>query len=54
MSEYRIVPDGRKGYGVELTSPNRFRSVRGFATEVAALAWIEAERAREAVATEAA
>jgi hypothetical protein len=54
MTEYRIVPDGPKGYGVELISPNRFLSMRGFATELDAVAWIEAQQASEAVATEAA
>src|SRR5580704_10999558 len=44
MVEYRIVPDGPTGYGVELTSPNRFLSVRGFATERDALAWIQRSR----------
>jgi hypothetical protein len=54
MTEYRIVPDGPKGFGLEVTSPNRFRSVRGFATERDAQAWIEAQQANESVAAEAA
>jgi hypothetical protein len=54
MIEYRIVPDGPKGFGVEVISPNRFQSVRGFATELDAVAWIEAQQASEAVASEAA
>ena len=54
MTEYSIVPDGPKGFGVEVISPNRFQSVRGFATEGDALAWIAAQQASEAVATEAA
>jgi hypothetical protein len=53
MSEYRIVPDGPKDFGVEVVSPGRFRSVRGFATELDAAAWIEVQRASEAAVTEA-
>jgi hypothetical protein len=33
MNEYKIIHDGLKGYGVEIVTPNRFLSVRGFATE---------------------
>jgi hypothetical protein len=48
MTEYRIIPDGLKGYGVEIASPNLFLSVRGFATELAAAMWIDEHRAGEA------
>jgi hypothetical protein len=41
MTEYKIVPDGPKGFGVEVTSPDRSLSVRGFATEIDAVTWIE-------------
>ena len=54
MIEYRIVPDGPKGYGVELIAANRFLSVRGFATEIDAMTWIEAQQASEPVADEGA
>jgi hypothetical protein len=40
MSGYQIVPDGLDGFGVEITSPGRFLSVRGFATKAEAEAWI--------------
>lgn len=40
MPEYTVVPDGIDGYGVEVSSIGNFRSVRGFPTEAAALAWI--------------
>jgi hypothetical protein len=43
MADYVIVLDGLRGYGVEITLPGCFRSVRGFATEAAARSWIEAE-----------
>jgi hypothetical protein len=52
MTEYRIVPDGSKGFGVELISPTRFLSVRGFATELDAQVWTDAQEASEAVAKE--
>ena len=42
-AEYLIVPDGLRGYGVEITWPGSFRSVRGFATKTEAQAWIDAE-----------
>jgi hypothetical protein len=41
MDEYKIIVDGLRAYGVECVSPRGFQSVRGFATEVAAQAWIE-------------
>ena len=46
-AEYLIVPDGLHGYGIEITWPGSFRSVRGFATLTAVQAWIEAELLRE-------
>jgi hypothetical protein len=52
MTEYTIVPDGSKGFGVELISPTRFLSVRGFATELDAQVWTDAQEASEAVAKE--
>jgi len=41
MGEYKIIVDGLRAYGVECFSPSGFESVRGFATEVAAQAWID-------------
>jgi hypothetical protein len=41
MGDYKIIVDGLRAYGVECFSPRGFESVRGFATEVAAQAWIE-------------
>ena len=38
MIPYRIVPDGLSAFGVELSVPGQFRSVRGFASAVAAYA----------------
>ena len=49
MTEYKIIHDGLKGYGVEVVSPGRFLSVRGFATELEAKAWIDEQQAAEAV-----
>jgi hypothetical protein len=45
--EYLIVPDGLDGFGVEVTWPDGFRSVRGFATKTAAQSWIDEERRRD-------
>jgi hypothetical protein len=45
ITEYTIVPDGLHGFGVEVSAPNRFLSVRGFATELGAAAWIAEQRA---------
>jgi len=47
MAEYKIVPDGLRAYGVEITWQGGFRSVRGFATKTAAQAWIDEERRRD-------
>ena len=47
MSEYTVVPDGIHGYGVEVSSIGRFRSVRRFQTKSAALAWIVEQQARD-------
>jgi hypothetical protein len=49
MTDYQIVPDGPHKFGVEVTSTNSFQSIRGFLTEIAALAWIEAHKAMEAI-----
>jgi hypothetical protein len=48
MTEYKIIPDGLNAYGVEVVSQGRFLSVRGFATELDAAAWIAEQQAREA------
>ena len=48
ITEYTIIPDGLLGYGVEVNAPNRFHSVRGFATELGAMAWIAEQQALEA------
>ena len=40
MAEYTIIPDGLKGYRVEVRSPQRFLSVRGFVNELDAASWI--------------
>ena len=47
-ASYTIIPDGLKTYGVEVAAPDRFLSVRGFATELEAAAWIAEQRAGEA------
>jgi hypothetical protein len=49
MAEYKIILDGLRNFGVEVVSPNGFKSVRGFLSEIAALAWIEAHKALEAL-----
>ena len=50
MAEYKIIVDGPRRYGVEVTSPDRFLSVRGFATELDAAMWIAEQKAGEAAA----
>jgi hypothetical protein len=47
-TEYRIVLDGLNGFGVEISAPGSFLSVRGFLTELAALAWIDEQQIRDA------
>jgi hypothetical protein len=47
MTEYKIILDGLTAYGVEV-SQDHFLSVRGFATELDAAAWIAAQQAGEA------
>ena len=50
MTGYKIILDGLHGFGVEITSPDQFLSVRGFATRELAEAWIaEQEFAQAAV-----
>ena len=49
MSRYSIIHDGLKAYGVEVVSPNRFLSVRGFATEREAAAWVAERQGAEAM-----
>jgi hypothetical protein len=53
MAEYKIVLDGPNGYGVEVTSSDRFLSVRGFATELDAASWTAEQKAGEAAAAPA-
>ena len=48
-AKYTIIPDGLNAYGVEVVSSGRFLSVRGFATELEAAAWIAEQQAAEAV-----
>jgi hypothetical protein len=48
MTEYKIIPDGLKGYGVEVSYPHRLLSVRGFVTELDAASWIAEQQASEA------
>jgi hypothetical protein len=48
MAEYTVILDGLRSFGVEVTAPDGFRSVRGFPTEAAALLWIAEQTAREA------
>jgi hypothetical protein len=50
MTTYKIVLDGLTGYGVEVTSPAHFLSVRGFLTELAAAAWVVEQQARDEAA----
>jgi hypothetical protein len=38
MADYKIILDGLDSFGVEITAPDGFRSVRGFPTEAAAFA----------------
>jgi DNA-binding response OmpR family regulator len=52
MTEYRIINDGLHAFLVKGTAP-RFLSVRGFATEVDAAAWITGQQASEAMAAAA-
>jgi hypothetical protein len=52
-AEYKIIVDGPRRYGVEVTSPDRFLSVRGFATELDAAMWIAEQKAGEAAAAQA-
>jgi hypothetical protein len=48
MIPYRIVPDGLSAFGVELTMPGQFRSVRGFASVEDAYAWVVEQDKAEA------
>jgi hypothetical protein len=48
MAEYQVILDGLSSFGVEVTAPDGFQSVRGFPTEAAALLWIAEQTAREA------
>jgi hypothetical protein len=51
MAEYQVILDGLSSFGVEVTAPDGFQSVRGFPTEAAALLWIAEQTAREANAS---
>jgi hypothetical protein len=46
---YKIINDGLKAFGVEITSPGCFLSVRGFASRILAEEWIAKQRAADAV-----
>lgn len=48
MTEYKIIPDGPKGYGVEVSCPHRLLSVRGFVTELDAASWIAEQQTHDA------
>lgn len=48
LTEYMIISDGRNGFGVEVSAPNRFQFVRGFATELDVVAWIVEQQDSEA------
>jgi hypothetical protein len=51
---YTIIGDGLRGFGVEVASPGRFLSVRGFATQVLAEAWIAEQKLAQAAVDAAA
>jgi hypothetical protein len=46
-TEYTIINDGLYAFGIEVSAPNRFHSVRGFSTELGAMAWIAEQQAVE-------
>jgi hypothetical protein len=48
MINYAVVSDGLSAFGVEISGPARFRSVRGFLSEAEALAWIVEQDKAEA------
>ena len=48
MADYKLILDGSRAFGVEVTAPDGFRSVRGFPTEIDALLWIAEQAARDA------
>jgi hypothetical protein len=50
MTKYLIVVDGPHDFGVEISAPGSFLSVRGFTTELAAQAWVEEQQFRDAAA----
>jgi DNA-binding winged helix-turn-helix (wHTH) protein len=53
MTEYTIINDGLHAFGVQGISSSRVLSVRGFATELEAAAWIAGQQASEAMAAAA-
>ena len=54
LVEYKIVTDGLNAFGDESTSPGRFLSLRGFATELLAEAWIAEHEFAQTAAADAA
>lgn len=54
MAVYTITGDGAHGFGVEVASSGRFLSVRGFATQVLAEAWIAEQKFAQAAVDAAA
>ena len=48
MADYKVILDALRGFGVEVTTLDGFRSVRGFPTEIDALLWIAEQAARDA------
>jgi hypothetical protein len=53
-SVYKIINDGLKAFGVEITSPGLFLSVKGFATRILAEEWIAKQKAADAAVDAAA
>jgi hypothetical protein len=47
---YKIIDDGLRAFGVEITSPGLFLSVRGFSSRILAEEWIAKQKAAETVA----
>jgi hypothetical protein len=52
MTKYKVVLDGLHAFGVEVTSPGQFLSIRGFPTETEAHAWISEQEAATVIANE--
>jgi len=47
MTTYKLILDGLRGFGVEVTSTNCHLSMRGFQTAADARAWITAQQIAE-------